>query len=309
MSSQGVHLAPYPDTPVFPVRLDIEDLKIRINTLLTVQIWRRRKYGNEDAEEWPISHTPQELRQQYHDQVERDRAILEADTPTEDQTPINEVTAKEKSSGSSTPQLTPSQASSSGAGKRVSVPNTPITPPLSSDEMPNQHCIFQLSPMLGSDGRIPVLSEPYEASVLEPIGLTASHQTEPILDADHHLGNGYTEAKSEPMSSKKRRFSEIGSGTEWINANNDLTRRSHSPRKRRRGSSEKMSKHSDIANAPDTQQPEYFEIFDHGEYTPHGEYTLHYSIPDSSSWWTGIYEINERKDHDGVLPTGTQIQA
>lgn len=249
MSSQGVYLAPYPDTPVFPEPLDIDDLKLRLNHLLTVQIWRRHQYGNENADEWPISHTPPELQQRYRDRVARARAIVEADTPPEERTPVNEVTVKENSSKNSTPQLSPSQASSPGAEKRTSTPDTPSTPPLSSDEMPKQHYIFQPFEPLTSSEHIHIVSEPCQTNDLNTIESTASHRTEPKSDIDCRLGDGFMEANPDRRLSKKRRYSETDSGAERVNIDFARKRPFHGLRKRGNASDKMMLKYPIKRNA------------------------------------------------------------
>lgn len=73
-----------PDTPVLSSELPApSQLRIRLEDLLRVQEWRCRKYGKVEAEEWPISRTPPEIRQHWDDEQKKIAALLEAPTPPE----------------------------------------------------------------------------------------------------------------------------------------------------------------------------------------------------------------------------------
>jgi hypothetical protein len=78
VSTQGQHLRPCPDTPVSQRNYDprfIERLDLSLNRLLFVLKIRQCKYGD-DAEEWPPSHTPIELKERWKAQTVNEGKIL-----------------------------------------------------------------------------------------------------------------------------------------------------------------------------------------------------------------------------------------
>lgn len=83
VSSQGHYLVAPPDTPVIASNLDPSELQSRLESLLRVQHLRCHLYGGENAEEWPISHTPLEIRERYFNEQKRVEALLEVPTPPE----------------------------------------------------------------------------------------------------------------------------------------------------------------------------------------------------------------------------------
>lgn len=91
VSTQGYYLEGYPGTPVFTHRNNpafLRELDAALDLLLFRQRLRTHKYGKEDAEEWPPSHTPPELRQRYDEEKEAEQArmeaLLEISTPSSD---------------------------------------------------------------------------------------------------------------------------------------------------------------------------------------------------------------------------------
>lgn len=80
VATQGQHLVAQPHTPVFaPLRSEIHafaaELAASLSALVSHQNSRRRGYGDEAAEEWPIGRTPPKVRRA---QKERLRAKLRA---------------------------------------------------------------------------------------------------------------------------------------------------------------------------------------------------------------------------------------
>ena len=65
VTTQGAHLITRPNTPVIPRPFDHQRLGILLEALLVGQGVRCQKYGTEDAEKWPMGHTPIELREEY----------------------------------------------------------------------------------------------------------------------------------------------------------------------------------------------------------------------------------------------------
>ncbi|KAK2873807.1 hypothetical protein FQN49_002053 [Arthroderma sp. PD_2] len=88
VSTQGHHLKPHPDTPVFEREVEpqfVEKLNFLLAGLLFGDTLRRRKYGDEVVDEWPDGHTPTEIREQWKSEQEADerrvQALLEIPTP------------------------------------------------------------------------------------------------------------------------------------------------------------------------------------------------------------------------------------
>lgn len=91
--TQGRYLKTRPDTPVYERKYDpefIQALEFCLDGLLFRQKLRRDKYGT-DAEEWPPSHTPVELKERWEAEEEaeerRIQVLLEIPTP-EDEPPL-----------------------------------------------------------------------------------------------------------------------------------------------------------------------------------------------------------------------------
>ncbi|KAL9621090.1 MAG: hypothetical protein Q9160_004475 [Pyrenula sp. 1 TL-2023] len=116
VSTQGAYLVRRPETPIYPSRLDLYRVDLKVNTLVTLQKWRVQMYGPEDAEEWPVSHTPPEIRQRYWDEQMRAKELFWADTPPEDEEIINDARAGDELDRALTndgPQLIPCDTGSS----------------------------------------------------------------------------------------------------------------------------------------------------------------------------------------------------
>jgi len=65
VKTQGKHLVSRPTTPTYSRTLDpdfVEKLHSSLYSLLNTQKLRVHQYGENIAEEWPISHTPQEIK-------------------------------------------------------------------------------------------------------------------------------------------------------------------------------------------------------------------------------------------------------
>ncbi|KAF3480243.1 uncharacterized protein GIQ15_05590 [Arthroderma uncinatum] len=88
VSTQGHHLRPRPNSPIFERKHDpefLEKLDFFLDDLLFLQKLRRRKYGNEVADEWPPSHTPTEIKDRWKTEQEEEqrkiKALLDIPTP------------------------------------------------------------------------------------------------------------------------------------------------------------------------------------------------------------------------------------
>lgn len=66
-----------------PDRHFVEKLQSGLDLVLFVQRLRCHKYGAQDAEEWPIGHTPPELKQRVEDEHRRYQALLDLPTPSD----------------------------------------------------------------------------------------------------------------------------------------------------------------------------------------------------------------------------------
>lgn len=128
VETQGRYLLPRPRTPVYTGPADpnfAKMLHISLNSLLLVQKWRRDRYGAQDAEEWPISHTPGEVKEVYREKQKRRQEALEALTYSEsDETPDSEIFWKPESPTDRDVQL---------RGNSGRTPGIPSTPPSLSD--------------------------------------------------------------------------------------------------------------------------------------------------------------------------------
>jgi hypothetical protein len=65
VATKGAYLVTEPNTPLFFTRFDSDyftaELQRKLKGLLVIQGARENKYGQQAAEEWPISHTPSEM--------------------------------------------------------------------------------------------------------------------------------------------------------------------------------------------------------------------------------------------------------
>lgn len=88
VETQGRYLKSRPRSPIFAREHDprfVEELEKGLERLLFVQRQRHNKYGK-DAEEWPPSHTPEELKERWQEETQREiDAMLGTPTSSEDE--------------------------------------------------------------------------------------------------------------------------------------------------------------------------------------------------------------------------------
>ncbi|KAK3060168.1 hypothetical protein LTS18_009156, partial [Coniosporium uncinatum] len=89
------------------------ELENKLDIALLTQSFRRRKYGNTNAEEWLPGHTPPEIRQRYGDGQKKAWQIIERETSSQDG-------SVDRSDSQNLPKL-----------------HVPVTPPSSSEEQPS----------------------------------------------------------------------------------------------------------------------------------------------------------------------------
>lgn len=119
-------------------------LKRKLEHLVFTQQLRSRIYGTHVAEDYPISHTPIEVKEQYLRRKEEDLEDLEAPTPEEEEVLWNEKCFVQHTYGNkeldtppsnnSTPLLLRSNGKSIKRHVPVLITHHPHTPPLSSEE-------------------------------------------------------------------------------------------------------------------------------------------------------------------------------
>jgi hypothetical protein len=97
VQTQGRHLLRHPDTPphancrIRRCNSFSTDLCRRLEDVQFVQRLRSKKYGADVADEWPISHTPPEIRSDYDSRERRLMLALEAPTPPEDAYDMDDI--------------------------------------------------------------------------------------------------------------------------------------------------------------------------------------------------------------------------
>ncbi|KAI9737401.1 MAG: hypothetical protein M1834_009555 [Cirrosporium novae-zelandiae] len=213
VSTQGLHLVPHPDTPVIdwvPGPDFEEKLQKKLDLLLFVQDIRCYKYGEQDAEEWPIGHTPPELQQRYDDRQARAMDLLEAPTPlTPEDSSNDNLIALAKPSHlmpDNSPQLTAYDIHDLVLKQRSQVP---YTPPSSSEGQPSQR-------------HLPYLRQNSENSP-HVRNLDKNDQSESLGDRQNISLLGVTSSPNRngkllgvTKQPKKRRYSKVDGETERV---------------------------------------------------------------------------------------------
>ena len=139
VATQGTYLVPRADTPVFEKAYDenfATTLARKLNAMIDVeQIVRRAMYG-QDADEWPIGHTPLEVKERRGAEL---RALEEAEGATSDDASDNDEEGDatvEGRVGAEKGQAAPGRASRTQPSEARWLP----TPPLSAHSpIPTPH--------------------------------------------------------------------------------------------------------------------------------------------------------------------------